>query len=112
MDALPPWIDREAWEGFVEMRKAMKRIPFTGRAAMLVLKELYALKAAGHDPNVCLDQSTVNGWRDVFPPRHKDLKSASKGDDALLKIREDEKKAAPMPDKVRSMLVNVVKRMP
>ena len=90
----------------------MKRIPFTGRAAMLVLKELYALKAAGHDPNVCLDQSTVNGWRDVFPPRHKDMQSVNKGDDALLKIREDEKKAAPMPDKVRSMLVNVVKRMP
>lgn len=90
----------------------MKRIPFTGRAAMLVLKELYALKAAGHDPNACLDQSTVNGWRDVFPPRHKDMQSVNKGDDALLKIREDEKKASPMPDKVRSMLVNVVKRMP
>ena len=94
------------------MRRAMKRIPFTSRAAVLILKELYALKAAGHDPNACLDQSTLNGWRDVFPLRQKDLKSASKGDDALLKIREDEKKAAPMPEKVRSMLFNVVKRMP
>ncbi len=82
----------------------MKRIPFTGRAAMLVLKELYALKAAGHDPNACLDQSTVNGWRDVFPPRHKDIQKVNQPDSALLKIKEDEKLSAPMPDKVRQML--------
>jgi len=112
MDALPPWIDREAWDGFVEMRKAMKRIPFTPWAAKLILAELYKLKAAGHDPNACLDQSTVNGWRDVFPPRHKEIPRVNHQDDALVKIKEDEKKSAPMPDKVRSMLVNVVKRMP
>jgi hypothetical protein len=73
MIALPEWIDPEAWEGFCEMRKAMKKIPFTDRAQKMVLKSLYDLRAAGHDPNASLDQSTLMGWRDVFPPRAKEI---------------------------------------
>jgi hypothetical protein len=73
MIALPDWIDREAWEGFCEMRQAMKKIPFTDRAQKMVLKSLYELRAAGHDPNASLDQSTLMGWRDVFPPRNKEI---------------------------------------
>ena len=51
----------------------MKKIPFTDRAQKMVLKSLYDLRAAGHDPNASLDQSTLMGWRDVFPPRAKEI---------------------------------------
>lgn len=71
--ALPNWIDREAWDGFVAMRRAMKKVPFTARAEALVVKELYKIKAAGHCPNAALDQSTLNGWRDVYVPKDKSI---------------------------------------
>lgn len=66
---IPSWLDPDSWSGFVEMRKAIPRCPFTPRAQMLILKELQSLKDQGYDPNKCLDQSTLNGWRGVFPTK-------------------------------------------
>lgn len=92
MIALPEWIDAEAWEGFCEMRRAMKKIPFTERAQKMVLKSLYDLRAAGHDANACLDQSTLNGWRDVFPLRQKDIPVIrSQVDETARYLAEQEK---------------------
>lgn len=62
----PEWINREAWEGFAEMRKRL-RFPLTARAARLIVAELGKLRTRGHDPTAVLDQSTRNGWRDVYP---------------------------------------------
>lgn len=61
----PSWVDREAWDGFVAMR-VKERHPMTPRAAELILKTLDRFRLAGNDPNAILDQSTRNGWRDVF----------------------------------------------
>jgi hypothetical protein len=66
MPELPDWIDAEAWGGFVAMRQR-ERHPLTARAAKLVIAELAKLRAAGADPTAVLDQSTRNGWRDVYP---------------------------------------------
>ena len=69
---LPSWIDPECWEGFVEMRAAKgKRVPFTPRAAKMILKTLLELKEAGHDPNASLDQSAKLGYSDVYEPRDR-----------------------------------------
>lgn len=62
----PGWVDPDAWSGFVEMRKRL-RFPLTARAASLIFHELEKLRAKGHDPTAVLDQSTRNGWRDVYP---------------------------------------------
>lgn len=92
MIALPEWIDQEAWDGFCEMRRAMKKIPFTDRAQKMVLKSLYDLRAAGHDPNAALDQSTLMGWRDVFPPRAKDIPVIkSQADETARYLAEQER---------------------
>lgn len=72
MIALPAWIDSEAWDGYVEMRRAMKK-PMTARAEALVVKTLYTLKDKGHDPNAALDQSTVHNWIDVYEPKPKEI---------------------------------------
>lgn len=61
----PAWIDSEVWAGFVASRKKI-RFPLTPYAARLILRQVEKLKAAGADPNEVLDQSTRNGWRDVF----------------------------------------------
>ena len=92
MIALPDWVDQEAWDGFCEMRRAMKKIPFTDRAQKMVLKSLYDLRAAGHDPNAALDQSTLMGWRDVFPPRAKEIPVIrSQVDETARYLAEQEK---------------------
>lgn len=72
MTALPSWIDPDSWAAFHEMRKKLKA-PLTAYAEKLILKELYKLKTAGQDAQSCLDQSIMNGWRDVFPLRDKGL---------------------------------------
>ena len=52
-----------------------ERHSLTPRAARLVLAELGKLRAAGQDPGAVLDQSTRNGWRDVFPLREAKLRA-------------------------------------
>lgn len=111
MDALPTWVDREAWEGFVEMRRAKgKRTPFTDRAAKMILKTLQELKDAGHDPNAALDQSTTNGWSDVYEPKGKDIRRAvtTTSANAWIKAQEEHAaKATPMPENLKRMIRRV-----
>lgn len=70
---LPEWINADSWSSYEEMRKEKKKVP-TDRARRLVVKELEKLKAQGHDPNECLNQSTRNGWTDVYPIKSKSSK--------------------------------------
>jgi hypothetical protein len=70
MIPLPGYIDPEAWQGFVDMRKTIKK-PLTLRAAKLILYELQRIKDAGHDANAALDQSTNHCWCDVWAPKEK-----------------------------------------
>jgi hypothetical protein len=70
--AIPGYVDRETWEAFVEMRKAIKK-PLTTFAAKLVVYELQRIKDAGHDANAALRQSILNCWKDVFVPKEKTI---------------------------------------
>lgn len=65
---LPEYIDPEAWSGWIEARKKIKKPP-TERALKLALKKLEKLREEGEDPNAVLDQSTLNSWQDLFPVR-------------------------------------------
>jgi hypothetical protein len=64
--SLPEWVPLAAWIGFTEMRKKM-RVPLTDRAKNGIVAELGRLRSIGNDPGVVLDQSTMRGWRGVFP---------------------------------------------
>lgn len=79
MIALPGYIDKEAWEGFEEMRKLIKK-PMTDRARKLIVFELDRIKRAGHDPNAALDQSTNKCWADVYQPQEKKIDVAPTND--------------------------------
>jgi hypothetical protein len=68
----PTWIDPESWAAFHESRRKLKA-PLTPYAERLIIGELVKLKCSGHDPQKCLDQSIMLGWRDVFPLRDKGL---------------------------------------
>lgn len=68
----PPFVDPsphhlEAWQGFVEMRKSVKK-PLTERAAELITKKLERLAPGDDDGKAAiLDQSVERGWLGVFP---------------------------------------------
>lgn len=64
--ALPDWLPHEAWDAWLEVRKK-SRAPNTTRALRLAIAELARLKAAGQDVRAVLEQSTLRGWRGVFP---------------------------------------------
>jgi len=66
----PEWINQESWTAYEEMRKEKKKVP-TPKARALVVKELEKLRDAGNDPNECLDQSTRNGYTDVYSLKEK-----------------------------------------
>jgi hypothetical protein len=61
--ALPDGFPLEAWQGFEEMRKKIRK-PLTDRARNLILAEL---KTLGGDPAALLNQSVQNSWAGVFP---------------------------------------------
>ena len=63
---LPSWIDTSAWQGFEDMRRK-ERHPLTDRARTLAISKLEDLKIVGNDSTQVLNQSTLNGWRDLFP---------------------------------------------
>jgi len=65
---LPDWIPAEAWDGYAEMRKKIRK-PMTARAQALVLKTLAGIRDRGFDVEAALDNSTRNGWIDVYEPK-------------------------------------------
>lgn len=62
---LPSWVPVEAWSGYEEMRKKIKK-PLTDRARKLAITELEKLRIAGHPPERVLNQSVLNSWAGVF----------------------------------------------
>lgn len=78
----PAGVKADAWHGFVEMRARSKH-PLTAYAAKLVIAELVKHQAQGADPNEMLNNSTRNGWRDVFPPKPKGVSHGTTGKPSL-----------------------------
>lgn len=65
---MPDWIPVEAWNGYVEMRKKLRK-PMTARARSLVINALQAMHGKGLDVALALDNSTRNDWIDVYEPK-------------------------------------------
>ena len=68
MQALPSYIDPEAWGDYEAMRRRIKK-PMTARVVRQKLALLQRFKDAGHDPNAILDAATNGHWLDFYEPR-------------------------------------------
>lgn len=66
--ALPDWIPKAAWDGFVEMRKKVRK-PMTHRAMELMLLKLQKFRDDGHDVGAILENSTASSWTDLYEPK-------------------------------------------
>ena len=65
---VPDWIPLESWNGFLEMRRRIRK-PMTDRAMRLLFSKLDRLRKIGHDVGSLLDQSALNSWADVYEPK-------------------------------------------
>lgn len=66
---LPEGVDREAWDGYCDLREVMwksKRVPWTERAKKIALRELTEWHEQGYDVNYVLDEAVLKGWRGLF----------------------------------------------
>lgn len=63
---IPEWVPIESWNGYLEMRKKIKR-PMTSRAIQLAISTLDKLRNEGYDVGAVLDQSIMNSWQGLFP---------------------------------------------
>lgn len=72
---LPDWLPIPAWEGWLEMRRAMRK-PATARAQVLAIKKLEGFRQRGMSAEASLEQSTMSGWTDLYEPK----RAASKQD--------------------------------
>jgi len=66
MKMIPEWIPADAWAGYVEMRKKIRK-PMTDRAISLAVNTLTKLREEGYEPGAVLDQSVMNSWQGLFP---------------------------------------------
>lgn len=62
---LPEWVDRNSWDGFIEMRKLTKK-PISPNGMALAIGRLKKLALEGQNPNDVLDQSTFYSWQGLF----------------------------------------------
>ncbi len=63
---VPDYINKEIWDGYLEMRKS-KKPKITDYAIKLLLKKLEEYRQAGDDPNEVLSKSIMNGWTGIYP---------------------------------------------
>ena len=80
---IPDWIPKEAWEGFVEMRKKGKA-PLSDRAMKLAITELGKLKEQGNDPEQVLNQSVMNGWKALYKIKNDGRQGQVRGPGGLV----------------------------
>ena len=113
---LPDYIDPDAWAGFVAMRRAMKAHPWTPRAELLILRNLAEMHTKGHDVNAALDQSTLCGWRGVWPAKGWSVPSAHETPERYAKrvaaeaAADRARMAAPSPE-VRERLAKLAGKL-
>lgn len=62
---LPDWMPIEAWDGWLAMRKAIKK-PLTDRARTRAINKLDLMRQNGQDIAEVLDRSTSNVWTDLY----------------------------------------------
>lgn len=85
---LPGWVPKAEWSAFEQMRAKGKH-PLTDYARNSIVAELSRISGpAGENAGAILDQSTRNGWRDVFPLRDKSGRAPSKA--AGVEVRNND----------------------
>ena len=103
----PEWIPADTWAAYLKTRTG-KKAKNEPHALGLIVKDLEAFRAKGHDPITVLNNSIKGGWAGVFEPKTapQDVRAAtvpSAGPDPELE-RIKAHKGAPIPAAVKEKL--------
>lgn len=74
---LPEWMPKDVWNSFRKMRIKIKK-PMTEDAERLNIKKLERWYFEGHDPVSIIQNSVMNSWQGLFPPKEEKV-SKQKG---------------------------------
>jgi len=85
MTPFPEWLPPDAWQGYVDMRKKIRK-PLTDRAIALAISTLDKLRAEGYEPGAVLDQSVLNGWQGLFAIREERRNTTPQGQQQRAKF--------------------------
>ena len=110
----PEGVSIEVWDSFVKQRKARKA-QITERVMKSIREQA---KIAGWTLDNALNEIVVRNWQTfkaewvAVKPNPADrvrltVAPSNEPDPALLKIKEDAKKAAPLPDHIRQIMQNM-----
>ncbi len=73
---LPEWLSVQDWNDFTEHRKHIKA-PLSDNAKKRMITSLQKLKDSGANISDVINQSIINGWKDIFPIRTQNTKGNS-----------------------------------
>lgn len=68
LDAIPAWLDPEAWSDFFQNRIDLGE-PMTELAAKRMIAKIGRMHANGDDVLASIEQSIIKGWTDLYPVR-------------------------------------------
>jgi hypothetical protein len=107
---VPEWIPGETWAAYLKTR-TKKKAGNEPHALGLIVKDLEAFRAMGHDAVTVLNNSIKGGWAGVFEPktapgeiRRMTVPGSDKPDAALAKIAADAAKAVAPSAETRAKL--------
>jgi hypothetical protein len=92
---LPEGIDPDDWAGFEEMRRRIGK-PMTDHAKGLALKRLTKLADDGWPPGDVLNNSTLNSYQGLFPPKDDNSGSSRQSNPQQSGIGRNRAAAAPL----------------
>lgn len=90
---MPDWVPGDAWAGYIDMRKRIKK-PMTTRAMELAMIKLADLMRAGSDPKAVLDQSTMNSWQGLFEIKARGINTTTPKFDPVAFVNSVRKEAS------------------
>jgi hypothetical protein len=80
---LPDWIEPDAWNDYMAMRKRIKK-PMSDRRMKQFIARCYELHKAGHDVNQSLDEASDHGWLDLYEPKDKSIRVKTSAENGFL----------------------------
>ena len=72
MTPIPAWVDPEAWQEYLDMRRRIKK-PMTTRSYRDRLAELTEIRAAGYDVTYCIDSATNGCWQKFYAVERQEI---------------------------------------
>lgn len=90
--ALPDWLPADVWQAWCEHREAKaadKSAPWTHAAALVAIRKLESLRAAGHSPQTVVDEAVFRGWTGLFEVKAAPATGSAAGDASAWWLTKD-----------------------